>query len=583
MGNGVETVGSANYSGTAGDYPVGCNYGAFGCCEKLESVTFSEALITLGNYAFSRCFALKSVELPDSLQTMGADCFYNNTSLGTVKVGTDLRSLGAYSFCNCPELQTVEFKANDTPLLTIGKGAFAYAVKLTTLTFSNSLKQIDAEAFRGCTSLTELSLPDSLTTIGAAAFNGCTSLVEVDMGNGVVEIGAANYSGAYGDKPIGCSHGAFGYCENLELVNFSACLTTLGGYAFSECYSLKTATVPESLLTIGVNCFYHNKELTSVSFGKRIESIGQYSFYGCPALRYVTFAETTTPLLTIAKGAFANDISLSSVTLSGGLKSVQSGAFANDPLLRKLTIPSIVTEVGNNVFSTMGNLKQVTFAGLPPSNLENAGLAKDVEIRYSSEWAEDWEEVIVSCGFTNATEYNADPTPPTPVPGALTLTVSNIVVHYVTQSLSSDAVIPPYQSGIVNVIAEVNAGKSVAITEDWANQYADFETKFGADFSAAVTAQTGKRDGAGNPMFVWQDFVAGTDPTDPDDTFKASITFDKDTGAPVISWTPELSEAEAAKREYKIYGKVKLNDKGWTEVKGNEADFNFFKVSVGMK
>ena len=27
--------------------------------------------------------------------------------------------------------------------------------------------------------------------------------------------------------------------------------------------------------------------------------------------------------------------------------------------------------------------------------------------------------------------------------------------------------------------------------------------------------ETGKRDGAGNPMFVWQDYVAGTDPTDP--------------------------------------------------------------------
>ena len=161
--------------------------------------------------------------------------------------------------------------------------------------------------------------------------------------------------------------------------------------------------------------------------------------------------------------------------------------------------------------------------------------------------------------------------------------VSNIVVHYVTQSISSDAVIPPTSAGIVNVITEVNAGNAIAITADWANQYPGFEDLYGEDFGKAVTAQTGKRDGAGNPMFVWQDFVAGTDPTKPEDTFKASITFDKDTGKPVISWTPELSAEEAAKREYKVFGKAKINDKDWTLVDGDAESFNFFKVSVGMK
>ena len=593
MGDGVVTIanGATQYTnnGPNDGNPDG-HYleGAFGGCINLEVVTFSSSLIALGSHAFSECLALKSVELPDSLQTIGVNCFYHNTSLGSVKFGTDLVTIGTYSFYNCPELQSVEFKANETPLLTIGTYAFAKGVKLTTLSFSNSLKQLNVGAFSGCTALTDLVLPNSLTYIANAAFANCTSLKTVDMGNGVETIanGATQYTnnGPNDGNPDGhYLEGAFGGCVNLEEVLFSSRLTLIGAHAFSECYALKAVTLPESLLTVGVNCFYHNKELTSVSFGKRIESIGRYSFYGCPALRYVTFAETTTPLLTIGSYAFANDISLSTVELSGGLKSVQSGAFADDPLLRKLTIPAIVTEFGNGVFSGMGDLRQVTFAGLPPKNIANAGLPKDVEIRYSSEWKEDWEAVVASCGFTNAKEYNGDPTPPMPVPGALTLTVSNIVVHYVTQSISSDAVIPPTSAGIVNVITEVNAGNAIAITADWAKQYPGFEDLYGEDFGKAVTAQTGKRDGAGNPMFVWQDFVAGTDPTKPEDTFKASITFDKDTGKPVISWTPELSETEAAKREYKVFGKAKINDKDWTLVDGDAEAFNFFKVSVGMK
>jgi len=76
---------------------------------------------------------------------------------------------------------------------------------------------------------------------------------------------------------------------------------------------------------------------------------------------------------------------------------------------------------------------------------------------------------------------------------------------------------------------------------------------------------------------------AGEIRTDEYDVFKASITFDKETGEPVISWTPELSKEEAAKRVYRKFGKVKLNDVDWSPIDGDEAQYNFFKVSVEMK
>lgn len=80
------------------------------------------------------------------------------------------------------------------------------------------------------------------------------------------------------------------------------------------------------------------------------------------------------------------------------------------------------------------------------------------------------------------------------------------------------------------------------------------------------------------------DYVAGTDPTDPDDKFIASITFDVQDNKPVISWSPELSPAEAAKRTYRKFGKVRLNDANWTEIAaGEEENYNFFKVTVEMK
>ena len=60
---------------------------------------------------------------------------------------------------------------------------------------------------------------------------------------------------------------------------------------------------------------------------------------------------------------------------------------------------------------------------------------------------------------------------------------------------------------------------------------------------------------AGNSLQVWQDYVAGTDPTDENDLFRATI--DMSGGTPVVSWTPVPS--------------------GW------ESNYNFFKVRVQMK
>ncbi len=50
--------------------------------------------------------------------------------------------------------------------------------------------------------------------------------------------------------------------------------------------------------------------------------------------------------------------------------------------------------------------------------------------------------------------------------------------------------------------------------------------------------KSGKKDSLGKDMFVWQDYIAGTDPTDPDDKFTASITVMG--GKVVISYSPEL-------------------------------------------
>ena len=73
----------------------------------------------------------------------------------------------------------------------------------------------------------------------------------------------------------------------------------------------------------------------------------------------------------------------------------------------------------------------------------------------------------------------------------------------------------------------------------------------GADFETAANAPSGKRDGAGRATSVWQEYVAGTDPTNETSRFSAKIEM-RD-GVPVVTWEPDLNEnGVKSERLYKV-------------------------------
>jgi len=285
-------------------------------------------------------------------------------------------------------------------------------LEITGLNLPSTLKTIAYGAFANCTSLEALTLPDSLTTLGGSsgysyrdgAFSGCTALKSVHLGSGLVTIGDG-----YAESIDDYAHtGVFGNCSSLETVEFNQGLVKIGHHAFSRCIALKSVTLPDSVQTIGINCFYDNIRLTRVLFGADLQLIDQCAFMGCVSLNSVSFSPATTPLLTIKSNAFRNCLCLASLTLPNSIPTIASGAFSGCTMLRSITIPSLMSTISSGVFSTMSNLREVTFLGLPPENIENAGLATDVKIRYPREYAEDWATVIAAAGFTNTEEI--DPT-----------------------------------------------------------------------------------------------------------------------------------------------------------------------------
>ena len=109
----------------------------------------------------------------------------------------------------------------------------------------------------------------SVTSIGDWAFEDCFDLTSVTIPNSVTSIG--DY--------------AFCLCVYLTSVTIGNSVKSIGKEAFYWCYSLTSVTIPNSVTSIGELAFYNCDGLTSVTIGNSVKSIGEYAFDSCSGLQ----------------------------------------------------------------------------------------------------------------------------------------------------------------------------------------------------------------------------------------------------------------------------------------------------------
>jgi len=251
--------------------------------------------------------------IPQGVTSIGKAAFFNCVNLETVEIPKTVSKIGASAFSQCSNLKSIDIPKGVT---IINEGAFNKCAALKSVEIPRGVRTIDTSAFRGCSSLESVKIPKEVLTIGFAAFSHCTSLKSIEIPKSVKDIGTQAFYNCYSLANVYY----YGSAEEWQKINF-----------YSENEHLTNTTIhfnyPETYMT-DIKFKIANDAVTIYAYvgssaevtipseieGYPVESIEVAAFRGCQTIKSITIPES---VVTIGKNAFTECEALTDVYYTG--------------------------------------------------------------------------------------------------------------------------------------------------------------------------------------------------------------------------------------------------------------------------
>ncbi len=218
-----------------------------------------------------------------------------------------------------------------------------YKGSATTITVESSIDTYDviglSETFRKNDTLTEVTLNEGIEFIGTKTFKGMTAIETVNIADSIESIG----------------YGAFAFSTIKNVVfGDSSTLDTVDEFAFYNCASLNSITLPDGVTTIGDYAFWE-ADLQSFTFPSGVSVVGEWTFADNANLTTIDFANVTE----ISYSAFSNCTALETLTIPAGVETIADWAFSGCTAVETLIISEGVKTIGEATFYACTALKTV--------------------------------------------------------------------------------------------------------------------------------------------------------------------------------------------------------------------------------
>ena len=236
-----------------------------------------------------------AVVTPYATDVFGANIVSNTyeNGQGVITVDGDITSIGDWAFCRCTSLTSVTIGNSVT---SIGNGAFSGCSSLNAFygkfaSLDNRCLIVDGVLHSFASAgVTEYTIPNGVTSIGAWAFSDCYRLTSVTIPDSVTSI---EYEAFYKCTSLTAFYGKFASLDNRCLI-LDGVLNSFAPAGLTE------YTIPDSVTLIGRYSFYECTSLTSVTIPDSVTEIGNHAFWGCIALSKVYCKPITPPVTNVS-------------------------------------------------------------------------------------------------------------------------------------------------------------------------------------------------------------------------------------------------------------------------------------------
>lgn len=273
----------------------------------------------------------------------------------TFNVYEDFAYLIDYSNTEAEEVE-IPAEINGVPVIGLTDAPFGYCRKLKTIVFPDSLQYVEWEdivTIKSHVQLFEASSDEKSETITEVIYPTIAE-IKVSETNPYFTASEGLLYSKDMKKLIGCPPAL-----DMAELKISEKAEIIGDYAFTGCYKLKSAVIPENIKQINNSAFVACVALETVELPKSINAVHMDTFFLCEALTDVKF--------------------------NGDIWAIGSGAFGRCKSLTSFDIPDSVYYMGRNPFEESGCIE-----------------VKD-GIHYVDNWAVDSEEDIVNAAFAEGT------------------------------------------------------------------------------------------------------------------------------------------------------------------------------------
>lgn len=336
-------------------YPV-CTIapGAFRGCKSITSVTIPETITKIGVGAFDRCKSIKSI-VWNAKNCIDFITWYQYES--DIEYYSKKKQLYRIEAIKAAKVEMYDGKKKSASCIMkysyndVLYSPFYYSRNsISSVVFGDKVESIPAALCFEFKHLTSVTIPASVKRIGLDAFWGCDNITHMNYTGDIASWCDIRFEHLFANPTV--------YTHNLIINNQIVTdlvipngVDTIFSYAFAQCDSLKSITIPESVTAIAIEAFVWSNAITSINYNAiNAKWIKMARYYP-----YNYFRD----MVDSPWGWYINRDSITSIVFGDKVKWIPQEICCDFTQITSVTIPASVTHIGNRAFDFCSQLRTI--------------------------------------------------------------------------------------------------------------------------------------------------------------------------------------------------------------------------------